>query len=98
MKPLYMANVPEMDYSQGYDDSKLTKIYNQNVDNKKPKVKPIHGIGTLVKEGLISFVRIDHSVFQKTEAEKKAIKKIKHKHVSYIKMCGCDPRKTLNLG
>lgn len=63
----------------------------------KSKYPPIRGIGTLVREGLISFVRIDKEVFSKTEPEKRAAKRVKLEHRRYIKMCGCDPKKTFNL-
>jgi hypothetical protein len=64
----------------------------------KSKYPPIKGIGTLVREGLISFVRIDKEVFEKTEAERKAAKRVKLEHKRYITMCGCDPKKVLNIG
>jgi hypothetical protein len=73
-------------------------MMNHQAKKEKPKYPPIKGIGTLVREGLISFVRIDTAVFVKTKEEKKRLKTMRNSHNGYIRLCGCDPKKTFNIG
>ena len=53
-------------------------------------------IGLMVSEGLISFVKIDRSVFKKTPKERIEVQHIKNAHQRDIKRLGADPRKTFN--
>jgi hypothetical protein len=62
------------------------------------KYPPIKGIRTLVKEGEIAFVKINREIFEKTNAEHNALRKARKEHNGYIKICGCDPSKILNIG
>ena len=64
----------------------------------KSKYPPIKGIGTLVREGLISFVRINREVFEKTPQERARLKTMRHNHNRYLRLCGCDPKKIINIG
>lgn len=53
-------------------------------------------IGLMVSEGLISFVRIDRSVFQKTATEKLKVRAITQAHNRAVKKLGCNPKKVFN--
>jgi hypothetical protein len=53
-------------------------------------------IGQMVREGEISFVHIDRSVFQKTEAEKKATWRAKKNHQRALRKLGVNPEKVFN--
>lgn len=53
-------------------------------------------IGLMVREGLISFVHIDHSVFKKTTEEKLKVRTIAKNHKNAIKKLGFNPRKDFN--
>jgi hypothetical protein len=53
-------------------------------------------IGTMVREGLISFVRIDREVFIKTKAEKLKLQNVRNNHNREVRKLGYDPRKTFN--
>lgn len=95
-----MSNVPEMGYSQGYDDSKLLSNNTSNMAKDtmpKSKYGPINGIGTLVREGEIQLVRIDRTVFEKTERERVALRNIQSQHKRKLKRAGYNPQKQLNI-
>jgi hypothetical protein len=53
-------------------------------------------IGTMIREGSISFVRIDKTVFVKNKAEKLKVKNIRNSHNRETRKMGYDPKKTLN--
>ena len=53
-------------------------------------------IGLMVREGLITFVRIDRSVFEKTSKEKANLKKIRNDHNKQVRNLGYNPKKTFN--
>lgn len=53
-------------------------------------------IGLMVREGLISFVRIDRSVFIKTATEKLKVRNIANSHNRAIRKLGYNPKKIFN--
>lgn len=53
-------------------------------------------IGLMIREGLISFVRIDRSVFAKTAAEKLKVRNIASAHNRAVRKLGYDPKKVFN--
>ena len=65
-------------------------------ENIKSKYPPIRGIGTLVREGAIQFVRIDKSVFHKTPEERIRLANAKASNKRAVIKAGLDPKKVLN--
>jgi hypothetical protein len=60
------------------------------------KHKPIKAMTLLIAEGIVSFVRIDHTIFLKTYAERDLVQRIKYQHRKETKELGFNPRKVLN--
>lgn len=53
-------------------------------------------IGLMIREGLISFVRIDRTVFKKTDEEKIKLQNVRNQHNRAVRKLGYNPRKTFN--
>lgn len=63
----------------------------------RSKYPPIHGIGTLIKEGEMALVHINRREFLKTYAEQDQVRVLKLNHNRAIRRLGGNPKKDLNM-